>query len=312
MTLDPIFQPIKLGTHTVPGIWRYLLPEDVFYFQVDPESRSSCFDCPQIKLANFHPSIRCCAFIPRIPNFLLGMALYNQPTRPMISDYVKAGFAIPEGTQLSPTLLTDSLGHISPAHAAAKSLVCPFLDLDSKACRMYAFRNGVCSTFFCIHDRGDEGILFWEQLQDLISQIETAIAQWALAKAGFNLTDYFARFNGLSQNLSLCTDPHSKAWSVEARRLLFQEWFGRELELFTLCADLVIAHKSELFTLACQQKLLQTKQYDAAAREVLLKTFAPALVRESLPEGEPVAIQDLWYSVQLAHRNLQRSRLPLG
>src|SRR5687767_11630704 len=40
-----------------PGIWRYMLPEDVLYFRVDAEQGSSCFNCPQVKAFGFHPAI---------------------------------------------------------------------------------------------------------------------------------------------------------------------------------------------------------------------------------------------------------------
>ncbi|MCX6130209.1 MAG: hypothetical protein NTX25_14235 [Proteobacteria bacterium] len=304
-----IFEPIKLGAHTVPGIWRYILPDDVFYFQVDPETQSSCFDCPQVKKFGFHPSVRCCAFIPRVPNFLLGLALATESTRAMVESYIQDGYALPEGSQLSPVQLLESLRQISPEAKTGPLLVCPFLDLNSKHCRLYAFRNGVCSTFFCIHDRGEEGLIFWEHLQDLVSQIETALSQWALTQAGFDLDAYFRRFNSLSETLELCTEKGNKAWSLEARKFLFQEWFGREIELYQKCAALVIEHKDQLYAIACRQKLFQTTAYDDAARALLLKSFPAHLVSETLPEGEPVSIGSIWYSVQLAHRNLQLSRL---
>ncbi len=307
MPLDPIFAPTQLGVHTVPGIWRYMLPEDVFYFKVDPEKQSSCFDCPQVKKHNFHPSIRCCAFIPRIPNFLLGMSLQSEKTEAMVRQFIEAGYSLPEGTQLSPGQLVESLEHISPAHTN-DSIVCPFLDLTSKQCRMYAFRNGVCSTFFCIHDRGAEGALFWEHLQDLVSQIETALSQWALAQLGFDLDDYFQRFNDLSRDLEACNNNQNNSWSAAARQTLFQNWFGREAELYRATADVIIRHKHELYALACQQKLYQSKVFDQTSRHKLAASFAEKLILESLPDGEPEKIESIWYSVQLAQRNLQLSR----
>jgi len=310
MSLDAIFQPIRLGAHIVPGIWRYMLPEDVFYFRVDPERKSSCFDCPQVKASGFHPSVRCCTYIPRIPNFLLGMSLFATGTQQMVADFIAAGHAIPEGSQHSHLQLIASLEHISPSHnSQANSVVCPFLDLNSKQCRMYAFRNGVCSSFFCIHDQKIEGLEFWEHLQDFVSQIETALSQWALSEIGFDLETYFSRFNQLSKEIDASSIPKTKAWSEMARKILFDDWYGNEISLFKRCAEVVIDNKNNLYEIASKQKLMQAKTFDDAARATLLKSFSSHLVAESLPIGEPVPITDIWYSLQLANRNLQLKQI---
>jgi len=308
MALDPIYEPIQLGSHIVPGIWRYMLPEDVFYFRVDPEKLSSCFDCPQVKAHGFHPSVRCCTYIPRVPNFLLGMALQDPATSGLVKHFIEAGFAIPEGSQFSPEQLSRSLQQLTTTDRSQPLIVCPFLDQASKRCQIYAYRSGVCSTFFCIHDQGEEGAHFWEQLQDLVTQVETALSQWALQEIGFDLEAYFERFNALGSQLESGSDPHSFAWSVEARKHLFREWFGREQELYTSCADLIIRNKQDLYSLAGQQKLQQTKGYDEALRQSLAGKFPAHQIAESLPEGDPVSIKNIWYGVQLAHRNLQLSR----
>lgn len=310
MSLDHVFQPIKLGVHIVPGIWRYMLPEEVFYFRVDPERKSSCFDCPQVKAKGFHPSVRCCTYIPRVPNFLLGMALLATDTQKMVEDFVTSGYAIPEGSQHSHLQLIASLEHVSPSDSLkSNSIVCPFLDLKSKQCRMYSFRSGVCSTFFCIHDDQVEGREFWEHLQDFVSQIETALSQWVLSEIGFDVEAYFARFNLLSAEIDASSAPLTKAWSQMARKILFAEWYGREVAMFKRCAELVIENKNNLYELASKQKLLQAKTFDDTARQTLREKFSAHLVAESLPVGEPMPIKDIWYSVQLANRNLQLKRI---
>lgn len=303
-----ILKPIKLGTHTVPGLWRFMLPEDVLYFRVDPEEGSSCFNCPQVKAHGFHPTSRCCSYIPRIPNFLLGFALMDADTQAVARNFVGSGFTIPEGSQVSPLQMEQSIGFLS-GQLPHGTVVCPLLDRTSKKCQVYAFRNGVCSTFFCRHDQGEAGAEFWESLTDLVTQVETALAQWALEQAGFQLDAYFERFESLQHSMDACTDPGTGTWSDSARRTLFAEWYGREEELFLRCAEAIIQNKHNLFEIAGQQKLRQTPGYDAAQRERLGSRFEAALIAEALPEGEAVSIRSLWYGTQLAHRNLQLHRL---
>lgn len=305
---DSILTPIQLGTHTVPGIWRYMLPEDVLYFRVDPEKASSCFNCPQVKAHGFHPTSRCCSYIPRIPNFLLGLALMDADTQAVAKNFVGSGYTIPEGSQASPLQMEQSLGFLS-GQLPHGTVVCPLLNRTSRKCQVYGFRNGVCSTFFCRHDQGEAGAEFWESLTDLVTQVETALAQWALEQAGFDLDAYFERFESLQHSMDSCTDAASGTWSDSARRTLFGPWYGREEELFLRCADAIITHKKNLFEIAGRQKLRQTPAYDAAQRQRLGSRFSAALIAEALPEGEAVPIRSLWYSTQLAHRNLQLHRL---
>lgn len=308
--LDPIFQPIKLGLHTVPGVWAYMFPEEVKYFQVDPEIKSSCFNCPQVKDAGFHPSVRCCTVIPRVPNFLIGMALRNEPTRALVQSYIDGGHVLPEGSNISPKQLLASLSYIVTPDRENPTVVCPFLNLASKQCGIYAFRSTVCSTFFCHHERGDEGRIFWEDLQDLGSQIEAALSQWALSEIGFDREAYFQRFNSLGADPESCSESGATGWSTISRRLLWGDWFGREAELYNACADVIVRNKEDLYAIASAQTILQTKAYDDSVRKELVKTFPEDLVAEALPDGNPEKIQNLWYSLQLSHRNLQLSRLP--
>ncbi|MDQ3235274.1 MAG: YkgJ family cysteine cluster protein [Pseudobdellovibrionaceae bacterium] len=307
-TLSSLLQPIKIGAHIVPGIWRYMLPEDVLYFRVDAESQSSCFNCPQVKAFGFHPAIRCCSYIPRIPNFLLGLALMDPGTQTIARHFIGSGYTIPEGSQVSPAQMKQSLAFLNN-ELPMGSVVCPLLDHASKKCQIYAFRSGVCSTFFCRHDQGPVGAEFWESLTDLVTQVETALAQWSLEQSGFDLEAYFKRFESLQTELDACVEPASGTWSEFARRQLFAEWFGREEELFLSCAQHILTHKKDLFEIASRQKLRQTPDYDAALRQRFASEYPAQLIGETLPEGEPVAIRSLWYSMQLSHRNLQLNRL---
>ena len=311
MNISSLQQTVRLGTHIVPGIWRYMLPEDVLYFRVDPEKGSSCFDCPQVKEQGFHPSVRCCAFLPRIPNFLLGLALLDPATEGKVGDFVRNGFVIPEGSQVAPQQMRLSLEQVSEYPVQPK-VICNFLDQASKQCGLYAYRNGVCSTFFCKHDYGADSILFWESLQDLVAQIETALSQWALQEVGFDLDAYFNRFDSLAPHLAACNQPGGPAWSEWARRTLFQEYFGREIELFKACAQVVFEQRDHLFEIASGFKLRQTEGYDAALRTLELQYHKASLVAESLPEGVPVTIDSIWYGVQLNYRNLQLAKHKAG
>lgn len=305
---DSIYQPIKLGAHTVPGVWAYMFPDDVKYFKVDPEKKASCFNCPQVKDAGFHPGVRCCTVIPRIPNFLMGMALHDKVTAPLIGAYIDGGFVVPEGSNITPKQLIASLAYIVKPNRADPQIICPFLDQESRACQVYAYRSTVCSTFFCHHDHGEAGQLFWEDLQDLGSQIEAALAQWAMSEIGFDREAYFQRFNELQLDAQSSCKSDSDAWSEDVRRHLWGEYFGCEREFYKACADVVVANKKDLYEIASRQKILQTVAYDNTLRLELESRFPAELVSEALPIGEAESIKNIWYSTQLSQRNLQLNR----
>lgn len=293
-------KPIKLGQHTVPGIWRYMLPEDVMYFRVDPEIRANCFNCPKVKSAGFHPLVRCCTVIPRVPNFLLGFALMDGRDR--VREVLKAGMILPEGLIIAPSALRRSLDYIIAPNPGLPKILCPFLGSD-KQCQIYAFRNAVCTTFFCEHDRGTAGDSFWSSLGDLASQVESILAQWALEKVGgFDLDAYFAALADFAE-----TDEN---WSPAARSRLFGDWFGREDELLLRTAEVVLDHKAELWTIASNYSPRSAKLYDKKLRTLLSLEFPADLISEALPEGEAESLASLWYQTQLSQRNLQLAPSP--
>ncbi len=297
-------QPTQLGSHQVPGLFRYMVPEDVFYFRIDSEVKSTCFQCPQVAQAGFHPDIRCCTFIPRIPNFLLGMALQDPLTRPKVKAYIEGGFATPEGTHLSPQQLRDSLNHVAKVHEQSEPLACPFLDKQKRACGIYSYRCSSCSFFFCINDRGENGRVFWDDMQAFVSQIETALAQWTMNEMGYDLKQYFQTFDELGADVKRCEDPSSKAWSPYALEKLFGPWYGREVEYFEACANRVLEQKEQLYTLAQSQPLHQSPGFDEAQRQALSPVYPEELIQEALPKGRPESLASLWYSLQRSHRRL--------
>ena len=72
------------------------------------------------------------------------------------------------------------------------------LDTSNGYCKIHAFRNGVCSTFFCEKDYEDLSAEFWGSLKFLVGQIEMALSQWAMRFVGFDLEAYMERYDSLS------------------------------------------------------------------------------------------------------------------
>ena len=46
---DPIFEPVQMGAHQMPGVWRYLFPEDFHWLKLPDERHATCDDCYKVK-----------------------------------------------------------------------------------------------------------------------------------------------------------------------------------------------------------------------------------------------------------------------
>jgi Fe-S-cluster containining protein len=300
--------PLTIGGHAVPGVWRFLFPEPIEESSLPRECGSSCGNCPKVVEEGFHPDFRCCTYHPRIPNFLVGLALEDAATAPLVTEAIAAGFATPEG--LIPTTAQTRAALAQRAagrFGQTADVVCRFLDVEKRECRMYRYRNAVCSTYFCTHDHGDAGQDFWSALQTAASQVEASLAQWTMAKVGLDVAAYFQRFEALAATVATHSDTPTRAWTTETLDQLWGPWRGKEREFFLKCAALVRANKERLNEIAASVTLRSTPEYDRAARAQLTPEQRRELdLTDEGDQGEPASTSDLWYLFQVAHRNLWR------
>ena len=184
-----VFEPLMMGNHPIPGIWSYLLPDDFSYLRLPQESKSKCSECPQVEKQGFRSDYRCCTYFPRIPNFMLGLALVEgQEQRvAMVRDLIQKGFVLPEGTHASPDLWRRSVVQNSQEKfGRGDDVLCPFIDKSKQMCGIHNYRGSVCSTFFCELDHGRSSEEFWDGLQSLMLQVETALSQHLMSRYNFS------------------------------------------------------------------------------------------------------------------------------
>ncbi len=306
MKSDPIFTTCTIGGHAVPGVWQYMLPEDFSWMQLPAERLATCRDCPMVAIHEYLPECRCCTHFAQIPNFQLGLALKDEGSRELVRRIIAAGYTVPEGVELTPAhLLTSLKAYEDDLFGKSEKLLCPFVDTRTGDCGIYPYRNSICATFFCGHDHADVGARYWDKLQDLVGQVEAALSQWAMGKAGLDPAVHIQRWNRLADRMETLSDPKNpKSWSEAARRHLWGEWLGREETFFEACAHHAMEHRAELWDIACRQPLHVAYEYELA-----LKGLVPT---ESLDDvqtipndpGDTIPVTDLWYKLQLATRQL--------
>ena len=149
---NTIHNPVKLGTHEVPGIWRYMLPKQFFTLDKIPrECGSTCDNCPEIKDSGYRPDYRCCTFQPRIPNYMLGFSLLGpyRKSHSTINSLYDDGFFLPEGLVASPSRWALFLEDSANDHfGKSTQVLCHFMNKESGLCEVYQYRNASCSTYF--------------------------------------------------------------------------------------------------------------------------------------------------------------------
>lgn len=286
--LDPILSPYQLGPLQFPGYWQYLLPPEILNYRIPTERRASCAACPMIESRGFRPDYRCCTYLPFVPGFAIGLAMLEGKRKTQLERLVDSGYMTPEGLHPSPLARfhakrEDALG----LYGKGESL-CHLLEPETGYCGIYAFRNGVCSTFFCVHDHGLVGEEFWSALRDLVCQLETGLQQWALRQLDFDLDAYMLRLDELATDPLNASLPTTRAWRPELLEELWGDWRERKCELFLECANLVSKHRENLFFLAERQAIVEPAVLEAVL-QTLTSNDSKALDQVTVRGNSPIA-----------------------
>lgn len=116
----------------------------------------------------FDPQVKCCTYLPELPNFLVGRILADEDPalavgRATVEKRLQAGVAVtPLGLDRTP--FYDLLyQHADTAFGRSHTLRCPHYIEEGGLCGIWQHRNSVCATWFCKHVRGAMGFRFWKE-----------------------------------------------------------------------------------------------------------------------------------------------------
>lgn len=298
---DPLFTPVQIGDVHLPGIWRYLLPEDALWLRLPGERWSTCDDCYRAALGNCREDVRCCTYLPPLPNFMLGLALMDPNMADVVGGVIDRGQTLPQGLAPTPEQFRTAVEtNAADLFGLDAALVCPFMRVSDHGCAIHAFRNSICATYFCEHDHGERGEDYWDTVQALVGLIESVVAQWAMTEVGIDAAEHCERLDGLADRVEELSAP--EGWSDAAREIVWGEWLGRERAFFSACAEQVMARRDELYAIACATPLREARAFERA-----VYAWIPESLQAELPptsEGEAVPIEAHWYSLQLKTRQL--------
>lgn len=225
---------------------------------VPAETRATCEDCamcapggehPEGNAQYFSPRVKCCSYLPRLPNYLVGRALEESDLafsagRATLEKRIDDGIGVsPLGLLQSPRIML--LYRNTPsAFGRSQALRCPhFLDEGGGRCGIWRSRNSVCATWFCKHERGAGGMTFWNRFRDLLMAIEKSLAVWCVLESDLDsaaLELLYRTSESADRGGALTTDELDERVPADAR-WIWGGWYGREREFYRECARRVDA-----------------------------------------------------------------------
>ena len=223
---------------------------------IPAETRATCDDCAMCKnvvpgVESFNPAVKCCTYVPVLANFLVGQVLAD-PDGEAAVGRASVEARIAKRTAVTPLGLSRStvpelLYRFGSAHGFghSRALLCPhYIDEGGGRCGIWRHRNGVCSTWFCKHERGEIGAAFWQRTQELLSTIEEELAHWCVLELGIGHTALARLFPAIErterpEGFQLAASELDDVCDPAAYAASWGRWEGREADFFRACAGLM-------------------------------------------------------------------------
>lgn len=192
---------------------------DAWIAALDPaglpqERRADCADCTMCRPdaepgIRFRPDVKCCGFLPTLPNFLVGAILEDPQTSPAsVRARIAAGQAGPLGLGVS-VEYAEQYAAADLAFGTDTALVCPHF--DGGRCAIWRHRNAVCRTWWCRFEDGRRGGAFWGALPRLLGFIEALLARRCAANRPFVAGEEEAFYRGCARELAAISGEEIRA-----------------------------------------------------------------------------------------------------
>jgi hypothetical protein len=187
---------------------------------------------------HFNPATKCCAYVPRLHNYLVGRVLEERDPA-MAEGRARVAAAIDARVAVTP------LGIVPPSHFAqlygpdrfgrSETLRCPYYLQERGQCGVWKHRNAVCSTWFCKHARGASSRAFWKALESALVEAEKAIAKSVVLELDVGAEALSALFPHPSDEKPSPGDLDRRIDEPRYARL-WGNWLGRERAFYVRAA----------------------------------------------------------------------------
>jgi len=247
---------------SIPAAYRHLIPDTVLA-SIPSESRAHCSNCSMCNRSStephpaestriyFNSSTKCCTYSPTLPNYMLGGILQDE-TEEGQSGRQRIRRLIGNKLGVFPTGLTSPhpAGEFSNfvglgLFGRDPSLRCPLYQEESGQCSIWRYREAVCATWYCKHDDGLLGFLYWRALADYLTHTQAVLVHLVLQKLGWCGDDAFSyrrsgpftmqgRTRKVAQTSSSVSETplEERMGDAEIYQSVWKEWAGHEEEIY--------------------------------------------------------------------------------
>jgi hypothetical protein len=289
-----------------PALYQTLLP-DLMQLSVPQESKANCSNCSMTQKDAtlgaaqrhlFRVDTKCCTYQPRLVNYLVGGLLQDERLglkegQKRMRERINSRIGITPWCVSSSPLDEHLYNQGKGSFGKAARLRCPYYAHESGSCTIWAYRESVCSTWYCKYEAGKDGLNFWVGLKGYMNLVERQLSKYAMLQLDpdYILDDVMAAF--YSQELLTQEHLDGEAPSPEFYARLWRHYEGHEEEFYRNCYEIVsqltpeelkkiLGLDGEIKNRDVQRKLDRTKQSDLPSRLVL----NPQLTVRWLESGE--------------------------
>jgi hypothetical protein len=204
-----------------------------------------------VHAAAFRPDVKCCSYLPHLPNFAVGGVLADASPeaargRATIEQRIDSKIGVtPLGLDSTAPYKLLYANSKAEAFGLSRALRCPhYIDESGGLCGIWRHRNSVCSTYYCKFVRGAVGRDFWSRLHQLLETVEHGLERWCVASLDLGsdaLSHLFKAEFGAKPEGSRLTAAALDGVADPAlqRQIWGKHWSGREREFYIAAADLV-------------------------------------------------------------------------
>ncbi len=216
--------------------------EEVVGGPLPVESRATCSSCAMLPRGGvddpdepFDPSTKCCTYTPFLPSFLAGAVLAEGGRGAALLEarLEKRAGVTPLGISPTPEareLYRTTIETHAPAFGRKAELRCPYYASETGHCGVWRHRNGICSTWFCRHDRGMRGRRFWKLVNGLLGLTERGLVLHCLERLGLDAAACEAIYVHEATPGQATPEVHMALWGAH---------LGAERDFFIACAGVV-------------------------------------------------------------------------
>jgi hypothetical protein len=222
------------------------------------ESRATCDNCVMAappgadpndpRTYYFDPVVKCCTYIPDVPNFLVGRVLSDddpaaQSGRVTVEKRIRDKVAVTPLGLGQPAVFSTLYNNTSNAFGRSHNLRCPHFIEEGGRCGIWRSRNSVCTTWFCKHVRGDVAQTLWRgSILPLLGALERDLSRWCVLELQIGdeaLRHLTAGANWRAEDDTLTGESIDNRVDERKYGQLWGPWRGRESEFFKQSARLV-------------------------------------------------------------------------